>query len=342
MAPDELPERVTVLSPGGFCAGVETSIKALAWMIEAFPGQRVYCYHDIVHNTRVVDIFSNANVTFVSSIDQVPDGAPLMLSAHGSSPAVIAQATAKTPYLVDAVCPLVRKVHKEVVNQSAAGHRIVYLGHPGHDEAVGTLAIAPDDITLVETVADIELLQPDARPISVLTQTTLSDGTAQELTSAVKARLGTVWEPESSDRCFATTNRQAAVRAYATQCDAMIIVGARQSSNTRAMETVAREAGCRNVQRVNDKDEIAFPLGAHVAVAASASAPEQTVREITEFLTGGDASRIGSFALPIPEPTFRAPRDMLTLVSTGESYPSLDRVNDPSVTASAMMAELTP
>jgi 4-hydroxy-3-methylbut-2-enyl diphosphate reductase len=327
MDPASTVEMVTVLSPGGFCAGVDMSIDALDWMVDAFDGERVYCYHDIVHNGKVVDDFRRKGVTFVKRIEDVPDGAPLVLSAHGSSPEVVAAANRKTRYLVDTVCPLVRKVHKEVSRQLSDQRQIVYLGHAGHDEAVGTLAIAPGEMTLVQSTADVDAIRFDGRPVAVLTQTTLPDREVQELTRAVKQRVADVWEPPTPDRCFATTNRQDVVIEFADKCDSMIIVGAANSSNTLAMEEVAREAGCAHVERVNDAAEIVGPLGAHVAVAASASTPEKTVQKILEFLTRGDASRLGEFSLGRDEKRFGTPPDLYRLAelldSEGRDHPPL-------------------
>src|SRR5438552_11824843 len=166
-------DKVLLAEPRGFCAGVEMAIKALAWMVRSFEPP-VYCYHEIVHNKLVVDRFVEQGVVFVDDIAHVPLGRPIMLSAHGSAPEVVAAARARGSYVVDSVCPLVTKVHHEVKVRSGKGYRIVYVGHEGHEEAVGTMAVAPDAIDLVETVEDVAALPPSEQPVALLAQTTLS------------------------------------------------------------------------------------------------------------------------------------------------------------------------
>lgn len=340
MHDENLPAKVTLLEPSGFCAGVEASIKALVWMIEAFPGRRVFCYHEIVHNSRVVDLFHHAGVTFVSSIEDVPEGAPLMLSAHGTAPSVAAAARRRSQIVIDAVCPLVRKVHFEAQRRVAAGDDVIYLGHAGHDEAAGVLGIDSAAIHLVEKEARLNDLQ-DGRGISLLSQTTLSEEQYESLAEPIRRRFNDVWEPPRTDRCFATTNRQQVVRAFANECDALIIVGAANSANTLALRNVATQAGCPNVQRVNDPDEIVLPLPAHVAVTAGASAPDQVVQEVIDFLVEGDLARLHRFALDLDEPSFRAPFDLLRLVATcKDELPDASRVSDTRVRASQMLNDL--
>src|SRR5919199_6700971 len=166
-------ERVLLAAPRGFCAGVEMAIKALSWMVRVFEPP-VYCYHEIVHNQVVVDRFRDLGVVFVDDIAAVPPGAPLMLSAHGSAPEVVAEARAHGGVVIDAVCPLVTKVHHEVKVRAGKGYSIVYVGHEGHDEAVGTMAVAPDSIHLVESEEEVQALPEPGRPVALLAQTTLS------------------------------------------------------------------------------------------------------------------------------------------------------------------------
>ncbi|HKA83149.1 MAG TPA: 4-hydroxy-3-methylbut-2-enyl diphosphate reductase, partial [Acidimicrobiales bacterium] len=166
-------DKVLLAAPRGFCAGVEMAIKALAWMVRAFEPP-VYCYHEIVHNQQVVDRFRDLGVVFVDDIAEAPEGRPIMLSAHGSAPEVVAAARARGSYVVNAVCPLVTKVHHEVKVRSGKGYRIVYVGHEGHEEAVGTMAVAPDAIDLVESVSDVDALPATDQPVALLAQTTLS------------------------------------------------------------------------------------------------------------------------------------------------------------------------
>jgi 4-hydroxy-3-methylbut-2-enyl diphosphate reductase len=166
-------DKVLLAAPRGFCAGVEMAIKALAWMVRAFEPP-VYCYHEIVHNQLVVDRFRDLGVVFVDDVADVPEGRPIMLSAHGSAPGVVAAARARGSYVVNAVCPLVTKVHHEVKTRAGKGYRIVYVGHEGHEEAVGTMAVAPEAIDRVESVAQVDALPTTAQPVALLAQTTLS------------------------------------------------------------------------------------------------------------------------------------------------------------------------
>ncbi len=200
-------DRVLLAEPRGFCAGVEMAIKALAWMVRAFEPP-VYCYHEIVHNKLVVDRFREQGVVFVDDVAEVPEGRPIMLSAHGSAPEVVAAARASGGYVVDAVCPLVTKVHHEVKVRAGKGYQIVYVGHEGHEEAVGTMAVAPDSIHRVESVEEVAALPSFDEPVAMLAQTTLSHRDWAGVRDAAVDRFPEMWVPGRSDLCFATTNRQ--------------------------------------------------------------------------------------------------------------------------------------
>ncbi|MCO5330269.1 MAG: 4-hydroxy-3-methylbut-2-enyl diphosphate reductase [Ilumatobacteraceae bacterium] len=276
-------DRVLLAEPRGFCAGVEMAIKALAWMVRSFEAP-VYCYHEIVHNKIVVQRFEAQGVVFVDDIADVPPGRPIMLSAHGSAPEVVAAARARGSYVVDSVCPLVTKVHHEVKVRAGKGYRIVYVGHEGHEEAVGTMAVAPAAISRVESVAEVEALPRFDEPVALLAQTTLSHRDWEGVAVAVRDRYPDVWSPGRSDLCFATTNRQSALMAMAPTCDAIVVIGSSNSSNTRALEKLALEAGCPRVFRVNSVDELPADLSGTVGVTAGASAPEELVDEIIAFL----------------------------------------------------------
>src|SRR6516164_318728 len=205
-------DQVLLASPRGFCAGVEMAIKALAWMVRAFEPP-VYCYHEIVHNRLVVDRFRELGVVFVDDIDEVPPGRPIMLSAHGSAPEVVAAARARGSYVVDSVCPLVTKVHHEVRVRVGKGFHVVYVGHEGHEEAVGTMAVAPQAMHRVESVADVDALPDLDVPVALLAQTTLSHRDWADVLTATERRFPGLWTPGRSDLCFATTNRQTALMA---------------------------------------------------------------------------------------------------------------------------------
>jgi len=272
-------DRVLLAEPRGFCAGVEMAIKALAWMVRSFEPP-VYCYHEIVHNKIVVQRFEAQGVVFVDDIAEVPEGRPIMLSAHGSAPEVVAAARARGSYVVDSVCPLVTKVHHEVKVRAGKGYRIVYVGHEGHEEAVGTMAVAPASISRVESVAEVEALPQFSEPVALLAQTTLSHRDWEGVALAVRERYPSVWSPGRSDLCFATTNRQSALMAMAPRCDAIVVIGSANSSNTRALEKLAVEAGCPRVFRLNGAEELPGDLAGVVGVTAGASAPEELVEAI--------------------------------------------------------------
>ncbi len=275
--------------PRGFCAGVEMAIKALAWMVRAFEPP-VYCYHEIVHNRLVVDRFREQGVIFVDDVGQVPPGAPLMLSAHGSAPEVVEAARADGRYVVNAVCPLVTKVHHEARVRARKGFTILYVGHAGHDEAVGTLAVAPDAIRLVEQADDLDRVLAEVgedADLAMLAQTTLAHGEWQGILEQTRDRVGDVWTASRNDLCFATTNRQAALTAIAQRADAVVVIGSANSSNTLALVKVARAAGCRAVLRVDGPEELHLAQlgGAEVVgVTAGASAPEELVDSVIAAL----------------------------------------------------------
>ena len=280
---DSKVDLVLLAQPRGFCAGVEMAIKALAWMVRTFPAP-VYCYHEIVHNRLVVERFEAQGVVFVDDIADVPVGSPIMLSAHGSAPEVVESARSRGSYVVDSVCPLVTKVHHEVKVRAGKGYRIIYVGHEGHEEAIGTMAVAPDAIDRVESVDEVDALEPSERPVALLAQTTLSHRDWEGVAVRVKERFPDVWTPGRSDLCFATTNRQAALMELAHRCDVVVVIGSANSSNTRALEQLAREEGCERVFRINAVEELPDDLTGIVGVTAGASAPEELVDAVLEFL----------------------------------------------------------
>ena len=259
------------------------AIKALAWMVRVFEPP-VYCYHEIVHNRLVVDRFRQLGVVFVDDVGEVPDGAPVMLSAHGSAPEVVAQARAKGGVVIDAVCPLVTKVHHELKVRAGKGYTVLYVGHEGHDEAVGTMAVAPQSVRLVERERDLEAIADPGTPVALLAQTTLSQHDWQGILEAARDRFPDLWMPNRSDLCFATTNRQDALASIASRADSVIVIGSANSSNTVALTKVAKDSGCARVHRVNCVDEVPDDLTGVVGVTAGASAPEELVEAVVAKL----------------------------------------------------------
>jgi 4-hydroxy-3-methylbut-2-en-1-yl diphosphate reductase len=273
----------------------------------------VYCYHEIVHNKVVVDRFRALGVVFVDDIADVPDGAPIMLSAHGSAPEVVAAARAKGSYVVDSVCPLVTKVHHEVKVRAGKGYQIVYVGHEGHEEAVGTMAVAPEAMHRVESVAEVDSLPEFNGPVALLAQTTLSHRDWSDVLEAADRRFPGLWTPGRSDLCFATTNRQSALMAMAPRCDAIVVIGSANSSNTRALEKLAIEGGCPRVCRVNHVEEIPDDLTGTVGVTAGASAPEELVATVIERLH--PRSGVEQISVTAEDEYFPPPRNIRDLQS---------------------------
>ncbi len=309
-------ERVLLASPRGYCAGVEKAIKALAWMVRVFEPP-VYCYHEIVHNRYVVEQFRRQGVVFVDDVSTVPAGAPLMLSAHGSAPEVVAQARQDGRVVVDAVCPLVTKVHHELKVRAAKGYQVLYVGHEGHEEAVGTMAVAPEAVSLVCSEADVDdvaaSVDPDA-PVALLAQTTLSHDEWAGIVERARERFANLWQPSRSDLCFATTNRQAALKAIAGRSDAVVVIGSVNSSNTRALEKVAAACGCSRVVRVNDASELPDDLEGTVGVTAGASAPDELVEEVLRALD--PVAGVEEVMVTVEEEYFPAPPELREILKS--------------------------
>ena len=322
------------------------AIKALAWMVRAFEPP-VYCYHEIVHNQLVVQRFEDLGVVFVDDISDVPLGRPIMLSAHGSAPEVVAAARARGSYVVDSVCPLVTKVHHEVRVRAGKGFRIVYVGHEGHEEAVGTMAVAPEAIHRVESVADVEALPDFDEPVALLAQTTLSHRDWGDVLTATQERFPWLWTPGRSDLCFATTNRQSALMAMAPRCDAVIVIGSANSSNTRALEKLALAGGAGRVFRVNHADELPDDLWGTVGLTAGASAPEELVDAVIGRLRPRDGVEL--VTVTDEDEYFPPPRNIRELqaaveqaVTTllGGSLQQTQPMDDRALEASAVLAAL--
>jgi 4-hydroxy-3-methylbut-2-enyl diphosphate reductase len=324
-------DKVLLAAPRGFCAGVEMAIKALAWMVRTFEPP-IYCYHEIVHNQVVVDRFRALGVEFVDDIEDVPEGAPLMLSAHGSAPEVVAAARAQGGFVVNAVCPLVTKVHHEVKVRAGKGYTVVYVGHEGHDEAVGTMAVAPKHIALVESEDDLAAMPDPGTPVALLAQTTLSHHDWKGVLDAARERWPELWMPGRSDLCFATTNRQSALQEIAPRCDAVIVLGSANSSNTVALEKVARAAGAPLVLRINGVDELPTDLHGTVGVTAGASAPEELVQAVIDRLAPRDG--VEQVRITSEDEYFPLPRELRELLGPEKIE------GDRDVAASDVLADL--
>ncbi|MEK7343695.1 MAG: 4-hydroxy-3-methylbut-2-enyl diphosphate reductase [Pseudomonadota bacterium] len=279
------PMTLLIAAPRGFCAGVDRAIIIVEKAIEKY-GAPVYVRHEIVHNKYVVDGLKAKGAIFVDELDQVPDGVPVVFSAHGVPKAVPAKAEERGLDYLDATCPLVSKVHRQAERQVDAGRHILFVGHRGHPEVIGTFGQVPEgSMTLIETVEDAEAFQPaDRDNLAFLTQTTLSVDDTAAIVAVLETRFPTIAAPKGEDICYATSNRQTAVKAIAARCDALYVIGAPNSSNSLRLVEVAEREGTR-ARLIQRADEIDFDWLADVrtlGLTAGASAPEILVREVVD------------------------------------------------------------
>ena len=302
-----------IAAPRGFCAGVDRAIQIVELAIGKY-GAPVYVRHEIVHNKFVVDALRAKGAIFVESLDEVPDGVPVVFSAHGVPKAVPAKAAERGLAYLDATCPLVSKVHRQAERLVAAGRHIVFIGHAGHPEVIGTFGQVPEgSMSLVETLADAMAFEPKARDnLAFLTQTTLSVDDTAEIVAALQERFPEIQAPRGEDICYATSNRQAAVKAIAKACDAMLVIGATNSSNSLRLVEVAQREGtpARLIQRAEDLD-FAFLEGVRtLGITAGASAPEILVRELVDRLAARFEVSETEVETTRETITFKLPRDL--------------------------------
>lgn len=314
VAAETAPLRLLIAAPRGFCAGVDRAIEIVERALQRY-GAPVYVRHEIVHNRFVVDGLKAKGAIFVEELDQVPDGAPVVFSAHGVPKVVPQDATARGLDWLDATCPLVSKVHRQAERQVEAGRHILFVGHKGHPEVIGTMGQVPEgSISLVETVNDVAKLSfPADAPLAFLTQTTLSVDDTAEIVAALRAKFPQIAGPKAEDICYATSNRQEAVKAIAGECDLLLVIGAPNSSNSLRLVEVAERMGTRSrlIQRANEIDPEWLEGVNTLGLTAGASAPEVLVREVV--------AKIGELR-PISEETvttaeekmvFKLPRQLL-------------------------------
>lgn len=314
IAAETAPLRLLIAAPRGFCAGVDRAIEIVERAIDRY-GAPVYVRHEIVHNRFVVDGLKAKGAVFVEELDQVPDGAPVVFSAHGVPKVVPQNASARGLDWLDATCPLVSKVHRQAERQVEAGRHILFIGHKGHPEVIGTMGQVPEGtITLVETVDDVAGLAFGMdTPLAFLTQTTLSVDDTAEIVAALQAKFPQIVGPKAEDICYATSNRQAAVKAIAEECQLLLVIGAPNSSNSLRLVEVAERLGTpsRLIQRASEIDPAWLHGVTTLGLTAGASAPEVLVREVVQ--------RIGELR-PVAEETvttaeekmvFKLPRQLL-------------------------------
>ncbi len=309
-SPEQTKLHLLLANPRGFCAGVDRAIKIVELAIKKF-GAPVYVRHEIVHNRYVVESLEDKGAIFVDELDQVPADVPVVFSAHGVPKSVPTEAENRKMIYVDATCPLVSKVHRQVERHYEAGHHILMIGHAGHPEVIGTMGQVPEGaMTLVETVGDAKGINPeDPKNLSFVTQTTLSVDDTADIVSALEQRFPDLITPKKEDICYATTNRQIAIKEVAKQADRVIVIGAPNSSNSRRLVEVSEKNGCsaRLVQRATDLDWHWLKGAKTVGITAGASAPEVLVEEVIEAIREHYTATLELVTTAEEDVTFKVP-----------------------------------
>lgn len=313
--------KILLASPRGFCAGVNMAIESLELAIKLY-GTPVYVYHEIVHNKYVVDRFRDSGAVFVNELTEVPEGAHLMYSAHGVSPAVRQLARDRKLRTIDATCPLVTKVHLEAVRYAKDGYTIVLIGHEGHDEVIGTMGEAPESMVLVESPEDVDRLDiADPTKLAYLTQTTLSVDDANRIIRRLRERFPQIANPPKEDICYATQNRQEAVKLLSQQAEIVLVLGSQNSSNSQRLAELAVEGGVKSylIDGAADIDPAWFRGDETVLVTAGASAPELVVQDVLEFLRKRFGASVVSHSVREEEVHFPLPKELRVAVQLASS-----------------------
>lgn len=311
--------KLILASPRGFCAGVNMAIESLDLALQIH-GMPIYVYHEIVHNKYVVDRFRGQGVVFVDQLEDVPEGSLLLYSAHGVSPQIRALAKSRKLRTVDATCPLVTKVHLEAIRYAARGYTIVLIGHDGHDEVIGTMGEAPEAIVLVETPEEVDGLKvADPKKLAYLTQTTLSVDDANRIISRLKARFPDIASPATEDICYATQNRQEAIRELSREANLCLVLGSQNSSNSQRLAELARESGIRAylIDGAHEIDRSWFKGDETVLITAGASAPEVVVGECIEFLTREYGASVEERMVRREDVHFQLPKELRAMAAAG-------------------------
>jgi 4-hydroxy-3-methylbut-2-enyl diphosphate reductase len=308
--------KVLLAAPRGFCAGVNMAIQSLDLALDHL-GAPIYVYHEIVHNKYVVETFQKKGAIFVDSLEDVPNGATLLFSAHGISPEVRKKAAERQLFAIDATCPLVTKVHLEAIRFSREGYTILLIGHEGHDEVVGTMGEAPEAILLVESPQDVDQLDlPADAKLAYLTQTTLSVDDANRIIDRIRERFPQVEGPPREDICYATQNRQEAVQKLAQDADVILVLGSQNSSNSQRLKELAQEHGkpAYLIDGASDLEESWFRDDDSVLVTAGASAPESVVEECIGFLQQLFDAEVEERTIREEEVHFVLPRELRKII----------------------------
>jgi 4-hydroxy-3-methylbut-2-enyl diphosphate reductase len=304
--------KILLAGPRGFCAGVNMAIETLETAIRIH-GTPVYVFHEIVHNKHVVDRFVREGAVFVDHVEEVPEGAVLLFSAHGVAPEVRRIAAERRLLAIDATCPLVTKVHLEAIKYAKGGYRIMLIGHEGHDEVIGTMGQAPDAFTLVESPEDVDRLPfgPDDK-LAYLTQTTLSVDDASRIINRLKDRFPHIIGPPKDDICYATQNRQEAVRLVSDGADIVLVLGSQNSSNSQRLAELARERGISShlIDGAAEIDPDWFRGGETVVITAGASAPESVVQDCVRWLVARYGAEVEERSIREEDVYFPLPREL--------------------------------
>jgi 4-hydroxy-3-methylbut-2-enyl diphosphate reductase len=304
------PEKILLAAPRGYCAGVDRAVQTVERAL-ALHGAPVYVRKEIVHNKHVVDELRKRGAVFVESETEVPEGATVVFSAHGVAPTVHANASARSLRTIDATCPLVTKVHVEAKKFAADGYTIVLVGHAGHEEVEGTMGEAPDSIVLIENEEDVEALDvPDPSRVAYISQTTLSVDETAEIIAALRRRFPAIIGPRTDDICYATTNRQAAVKQLASVCDLVLVIGSSNSSNSNRLVEVAREHGAEShlIDNELQVDERWLVGKRVVGITSGASAPEELVRRLVEYFRARGTSDVSELEVVQEDVRFMLPK----------------------------------
>jgi len=304
--------KILLASPRGFCAGVNMAIETLETAIRLY-GTPVYVYHEIVHNKHVVDRFVREGAIFVDTVEDVPEGAVLLFSAHGVAPEVRRVSATRHLRAIDATCPLVTKVHLEAIKYAKAGYRIVLIGHEGHDEVIGTMGQAPDAFTLVDSTEEVDNLPfGQSDKLAYLTQTTLSVDDASRIIQRLKERFPQIVGPPKDDICYATQNRQEAVRILSEGADIVLVLGSQNSSNSQRLAELARDGGIRAflIDGANEIDPAWFTGQETVVITAGASAPESVVQDCISWLKARFAATVEERTIRQEEVYFPLPKEL--------------------------------
>ena len=306
-----VPEKLLLAAPRGYCAGVDRAVQTVEHALDLY-GAPVYVRKEIVHNKHVVEQLRERGAVFVDELDDsIPEGAVTVFSAHGVSPAVHAEAERRGLSTIDATCPLVTKVHREAVKFAADGYTIVLIGHSGHEEVEGTMGEAPDSIVLVESEEDVDnLVVDDPERLAYISQTTLSVDETRAIINRLRERFPSIVGPRTDDICYATTNRQAAVKQMADACDLVLVIGSRNSSNSNRLVEVAREHGAAShlIDHEGQVQEAWLDGARVVGISSGASAPEELVQRLIEFFRARGTKQVEEFQVIREDVRFMLPK----------------------------------